>query len=50
MLENVPMDVVVIANAAFDIVPRKMTMATFRNMRAPDTELIMVEAMYENTK
>ena len=35
---------------AFDTVPRKMTMATPRWMGAPESEVNMVEAMYENTK
>ena len=34
---------------AFDTVPRKMTMATLRWMGAPESEVKMVEAMYENT-
>ena len=35
---------------AFDTVPRKMAMATLRWMGAPESEVQMVEAMYENTK
>ena len=35
---------------AFDTVPRKMAMATLRWMGAPELEVKMVEAMYENTK
>ena len=35
---------------AFDTVPRKMKMATLRWMGAPESEVKMVEAMYENTK
>ena len=35
---------------AFDTVPRKMAMATLRWMGAPESEVGMVEAMYENTK
>ena len=34
---------------AFDTVPRKMAMATLRWMGAPESEVKMVEAMYENT-
>ena len=34
---------------AFDTVPRKMEMATLRWMGAPESEVKMVEAMYENT-
>ena len=33
-----------------DTVPRKMTMATLRWMGAPESEVKMVEAMYENAK
>ena len=33
---------------AFDIVPREMTMATQRWMGTPESEVKMVEAMYEN--
>ena len=33
---------------AFDTVPREMTMATLRWMGAPESEVKMVEAMYEN--
>ena len=35
---------------AFDIVPRKMAMASLRWMAARESEVRMVEAMYENTK
>ena len=35
---------------AFDTVPRKMAMATMRWMGAPESEVRMVEAIYENTK
>ena len=35
---------------AFDNIPRKMAMATLRWMGAPESEVRMVEAMYENTK
>ena len=35
---------------AFDTVPRKMAMATLRWMGAHESEVTMVEAMYENTK
>ena len=35
---------------AFDTLPRKMAMATLRWMGAPESEVRMVEAMYENTK
>ena len=34
---------------AFDTVPRKMAMATLRWMGAPESEVKMCEAMYENT-
>ena len=34
---------------AFDTVPRKMAMVTLRWMGAPESEVKMVEAMYENT-
>ena len=34
---------------AFDTVPRKMAMATLRWVGAPESEVKMVEAMYENT-
>ena len=34
---------------AFDTVPRKMAMATLRWMGAPESEVKMGEAMYENT-
>ena len=34
---------------AFDTVPRKMAMANLRWMGAPESEVKMVEAMYENT-
>ena len=34
---------------AFDTVPRKMAMAALRWMGAPESEVKMVEAMYENT-
>ena len=34
---------------AVDTVPRKMEMATLRWMGAPESEVKMVEAMYENT-
>ena len=34
---------------AFDTVPRRMAMATLRWMGAPESEVKMVEAMYENT-
>ena len=34
---------------AFDTVPRKMAMPTLRWMGAPEPEVKMVEAMYENT-
>ena len=35
---------------AYDTVPRKMEMATLRWMGAPESEVRMVEAMYENAK
>ena len=35
---------------AFDTVRRNMAMSTQRWMRAPEAEVRMVEAMYENTK
>ena len=35
---------------AFDTVLRKMAMTTQRWMGAPESEVRMVEAMYENTK
>ena len=35
---------------AFDNVPRKLAMATPKLMGAPESEVKMVEAMYENTK
>ena len=35
---------------AFDTVPRKMAVATLGWMGAPESEVRMVEAMYENTK
>ena len=35
---------------AFETVPRKMAMATLRWMGAPESEVNMVEAMYEDTK
>ena len=35
---------------AFDNVPRNMAMATLRCMGAPESEVRMVDAMYENTK
>ena len=35
---------------AFDTLPRKMAMATLRWMGAPESEVGMVEAMYDNTK
>ena len=35
---------------AFDIVPRKMAMGSLRWMGAPESEVRMVETMYENTK
>ena len=34
----------------FDTVPRKMAMSTLRWMGAPESEVKMVEAMYENTE
>ena len=34
---------------AFDTVPRKIAMATLRWMGAPESEVKMVEAMYDNT-
>ena len=34
---------------AFDTVPRKMAMSTLRWMGSPESEVKMVEAMYENT-
>ena len=34
---------------AFDTVPRKMAMTTLIWMGAPESEVKMVEAMYENT-
>ena len=35
---------------AFDTVPRQMAITTLRWMGAPESEVKMVEAMYENTK
>ena len=35
---------------AFDTVPRRMAMTTLRWMGAPESEVKMIEAMYENTK
>ena len=35
---------------AFDTVPRQMAITTLRWMGAPESEIKMVEAMYENTK
>ena len=35
---------------AFDTVPRKMAMATLRWMGTPESEVKIVEAIYENTK
>ena len=46
---NMALALVDIENA-FDTVPRKMGMATLRWMGAPESEVKMVEALYENTK
>ena len=35
---------------AFDTVPRRMALTTLRWMGAPESEVKMIEAMYENTK